>query len=353
MPLVMLVCGAVYWAFGLYRGVWRFASLPDLVRITKAVAATARPCSGAVRLSTAATTCRARCRPCSCIPAGCCWRAHGCSTAGSRTIACAARHRVLIVGAGRAGEMLVRDMRRDGARRYDPVAFVDDKPRRQGGDIHGVPIKGGTDRDPAAGRDLAIDLIMLAMPSASAAEMQRLVELCERTGKPFRTVPQLQSLLTGQVSINQLRPVSIEDLLGRNPGDAGLGRPARRARRIAWCWSPVPAAPSARSSAGRWSPPGRVGWCWWTTASTTSTAWSRSSPSASGLDFGRYLLDVGDRTGVDALFARERPQIVFHAAAYKHVPLLEDQLRAAVRNNVLGTGIVAEAPTATAASASC
>jgi FlaA1/EpsC-like NDP-sugar epimerase len=60
------------------------------------------------------------------------------------------------------------------------------------------------------------------------------------------------------------------------------------------------------------------------------------------LDLGRYLLDVGDRTGIDALFARERPQIVFHAAAYKHVPLLEDQLRAAVRNNVLGTGVVAD-----------
>jgi FlaA1/EpsC-like NDP-sugar epimerase len=147
LPLVMLVCGVVYWTFGLYRGVWRFASLPDLVRITKASRPPPAVDAGAVRLSTAATTCRARCRCCSC-----CFQLAAAGRAapalplaqgpppGLRPV------RVLIVGARGAGEMLVREMRRDRRGTYDPVAFVDDKLRRQGGDIHGVPIKGGTDR---------------------------------------------------------------------------------------------------------------------------------------------------------------------------------------------------------------
>jgi FlaA1/EpsC-like NDP-sugar epimerase len=250
--------------------------------------------------------------------------------------------RVLIVGAGRAGEMLVRDMRRAGARQYEPVAFVDDKLRRHGADIHGVPIRGGTDRIPRLSRELAVDLILLAIPSASAGEMQRLVELCESTGKPFRTVPQLENLMTGQVSINQLRPVSIEDLLGRNP--------------VTLHWDALRAGLAGRvvlvTGAG-----GSIGaeLCRQVVAAgprrlllldnceynlyRVEQEFAERHPE---LDLGRYLLDVGDRTGVDALFARERPQIVFHAAAYKHVPLLEDQLRAAVRNNVLGTGVVAD-----------
>ena len=219
LPLVMLACAVVYWSFGLYRGVWRFASLPDLVRITKAVLAA----TVAVMLVLFVYN-RGDNVPRSVPLLFLLFQLALLS--GPRLfyrwlkdhrLALHSGERVLIVGARGAGETLVREMRRDGARTYDPVAFVDDTPRRQGGEIHGIPIKGSTANIPRLVEDLAIDLIMLAVPTASAAEMQRLVELCERTGKPFRTVPQLQSLLSGQVTINQLRPVSIEDLLGRTP----------------------------------------------------------------------------------------------------------------------------------------
>ncbi|MCG6941206.1 MAG: polysaccharide biosynthesis protein [Thiohalocapsa sp.] len=344
LPVVVLLAGLMYWAFGLYRGVWRFASLPDLVRILKAVAATTLAVVVVLFVIN-----RSEHLPRSVPPLFFVFQLL--LLAGPRLLyrwlkdhrlSLGSGTRVLIVGAGRAGEMLVRDMRRAGARRYEPVAFVDDKLRRHGAEIHGVPIRGGTELIPRLTQELGIDLILLAIPSASAAEMGDLVRLCERTGKPFRTVPKLENLMTGQVSISQLRPVSIEDLLGRNP--------------VTLDWDGLRAGLAGRvvlvTGAG-----GSIGseLCRQVVAARPRRLLlldncefnlyrieQEFAERADAPDLGRYLLDVGDRTGVDALFARERPQIVFHAAAYKHVPLLEDQVRAAVRNNVLGTGVVAD-----------
>jgi FlaA1/EpsC-like NDP-sugar epimerase len=344
MPLVMLVCGIVYWTFGLYRGVWRFASLPDLVRITKAVLA-----ATVVTMLVLFVYNRGDNVPRSVPLLFLLFQLA--LLAGPRLLyrwfkdhrlALPSGERVLIVGARGAGETLAREMRRDGARTYDPVAFVDDTPRRQGGEIHGIPVKGTIEKIPELVKELSIDLIMLAEPAASAAQMQRLVALCERTGKPFRTVPQLQNLLSGQVIINQLRPVSIEDLLGRTPvtldWDALRDGLAERVVLVTGaggsigselCRQIVAAGPRRLVMVDN-------------TEFNLYRLETEFAEQYSKLDFARYLLDVGDRIGVDALFKRERPQIVFHAAAYKHVPLLENQVRAAVRNNVFGTGVVAE-----------
>jgi FlaA1/EpsC-like NDP-sugar epimerase len=344
LPVVLLSSAVLYWAFGLYRGVWRFASLPDLMRILKAVAATA--ISVAVLLFAIN---RGENLPRSVPPLFFLFQLV--LLAGPRLLyrwlkdhrlSLGTGTRVLIVGAGRAGEMLVRDMRRAGARQYQPIAFVDDKLRRHGADIHGVPIRGGTERIPELVETLAIDLILLAVPSATAAEMRALVELCEDTGKPFRTVPQLENLMTGQVTISALRPVSIEDLLGRNPVTldwdglcAGL---AGRVVLVTGAGGSIGSELCRQVVAARPRRLLMLDNCEYNLY-RMEQEFAERHPE---LNLGRYLMDVGDATGVDALFARERPQIVFHAAAYKHVPLLEDQLRAAVRNNVIGTGVVAD-----------
>ena len=344
LPVVVVLAGLLYWTFGLYRGVWRFASLPDLVRIVKAVAATTLAVVLALFIIN-----RTAYVPRSVPPLFFVFQLL--LLAGPRLLyrwlkdhrlSLGSGSRVLIVGAGRAGEMLVRDMHRAGASRYQPVAFVDDKLRRHGAEIHGVPIRGGTDQIQRLTRELAIDLILLAVPSASAAEMGELVKRCEETGKPFRTVPKLESLMTGQVSINQLRPVSIEDLLGRNPvtldWDLLRGGLAGRVVLVTGaggsigselCRQVIAAAPQRLVLLDN---------CEYNLYRMEQELAERGDVR----DLGLYLMDVGDPTGVDALFAHERPQIVFHAAAYKHVPLLEDQVRAAVRNNVLGTGVVAD-----------
>jgi len=344
VPIVMAVCGVVYWSFGLYRGVWRFASLPDLARITKAVVA-----ATVALLLVLFIYNRGENLPRSVPLLFLLFQLLLLS--GPRLLYrwlkdhrlhLRADTRVLIVGARGAGETLAREMRRGDSRRYDPVAFVDDTPRRQGGDIHGIPIKGPTDRLPELVEALGIDLIMLAEPHATAARMQRLVELCERSGKPFRTVPQLNNLLSGQVTINQLRPVSIEDLLGRTPvrldWDALRQGLEDRVVLVTGAGGSIGSELCRQVIAAR---PQRL-------LLVDNTEYNlyrlemEFQERYADIDVGRYLLDVGDQAAINALFRRERPQIVFHAAAYKHVPLLENQVRAAVRNNVFGTGVVAE-----------
>jgi len=345
LPLVVLTCGVVYWAFGLYRGVWRFASLPDLVRITQAVAA-----ATVLVLMVLFIVNRSEHVPRSVPPLFLLFQLV--LLAGPRMLyrwlkdhrlALHSGLRVLVVGAGRAGEMLVRDMLRDRGRTYNPVAFVDNTLRRQGGSIHGIPIHGPTDRIPELVASLDVDLIMLALPSASDAEMQALVELCERTGKPLRTVPQLKNLVAGQVTINQLRPVSIEDLLGRNPvtldwegirdGLAGrvvLVTGAGGSIGSELCRQVIAAGPRRLLLVDN---------CEFNLYRLDAEFHEQHA----ALDFASCLADVTDAAAIDALFAREAPEIVFHAAAYKHVPLLEGQARAAVRNNVFGTRVVAMA----------
>ncbi|TVQ93248.1 MAG: polysaccharide biosynthesis protein [Chromatiaceae bacterium] len=345
LPLVLLCCGGLYWVFGLYRGVWRFASLRDLIRIIQAVAA-----ATVLTLVVLFVVNRTENVPRSVLPLFLLYQLVLLS--GPRLLYRWLKDhrltlrpglRVLVVGAGSAGEMLVRDMVRDRTHTYNPVAFVDDRLRRQGGSIHGIPIKGPTQQLPALVAALEIDLIMLALPAASAAEMQTLVELCEATGKPFRTLPRLGDLLSGQVTLRQLRQVSIEDLLGRTPVTldweairAGL---ADRVVLITGAGGSI-GAELCRQVIG--AGPRRL-----LLVDNSEFNLYRLECELDErhpqLAYARHLLDVGDQVAVDALFARERPQIVFHAAAYKHVPLLEDQARAAVRNNVFGTRVVATA----------
>jgi FlaA1/EpsC-like NDP-sugar epimerase len=400
LPLVVLVMGSSFWAFGLYRSVWRFASLTDLVRIGQGVAT-----GTTLLLFLLFVFNRMAFVPRSLPLLFVIFQVL--LLAGprlfyrwlkDRRLDFGQGQRVLIVGAGRAGEMLVRDLLRDRQAGYVPVAFADDKPHRQGGVVHGVPIRGTCADIPQLADVFGIDLILLAVPSASAREMQRLVGLCEAAGKPFRTVPQVRELMAGQVAVNQLRPVSLEDLLGRDPvtldweairrglvdkvvlvSGAGGSIGAELCRQIWRCRprqlilvdqgefnlyqietelaeSPappmaLPPKPGLVSSIPSPSTPARDHSSSRKVTDPMPSPPATNHPSAPlvGEDCGeggllrRYLLDVTEAAKVDALFARLHPDLVFHAAAYKHVPLLEDQISAALHNNVIGTQIMAEA----------
>lgn len=348
LPWVVLIQGSVYWFFGLYRGVWRFASLPDLLRITGAALA-----GTALVALVLFIVNRSQLMPRS-VPV-LFFGLQVILLAGPRLfyrwhkdhrLNLRAGQRVLIVGAERAGEMLARDMLRDPQRAYYPAGFVDDKPRRQGSEVHGVPVWGSTEDLPRLVEDHGIDLVLLAVPSAGTKEMQRLVGLCERTGRPFRTVPELGSLMAGQVTVSQLRPVSIEDLLGRDPitldWDGIRGGLAGRDVLVTGAGGSI-GSELVRQIAG--AGPRRL-----ILADNGEFNLYRIELDLMerhpDLHFSRHLVDVTDAPAVSALFRDERPGIVFHAAAYKHVPMLEDQVRAAVRNNILGTQTVAEAASA-------
>jgi FlaA1/EpsC-like NDP-sugar epimerase len=335
----------VFWLLGLYRGVWRFASVPDLVRILKAVAIGLASCMVLLFVVT-----RLQGVPRS-VPV-----LYGLLLflflSGPRFLYRWVKdyhfyyrpgQRVLIVGAGRAGEMLVRDLLRDSNHTYQAIAFVDDNRRKLGKDIHGIRVVGSWSRIPDLVDELAIDVIMLAVPSLGSRQIRRVVELCEETGRPVRTLPKLPDLVSGSVSLNALREVSIEDLLGRDA--------------VSLDWEGIKNGLAGKTiivtGAG-----GSIG-------SELCRQIARFNPGALILfehsEFNLYSIelelrtkfpelilhvhlgDVSEKATVDYLMDDYRPQVVFHAAAYKHVPMLEHQVREAVRNNVIGTRNVAQA----------
>ncbi len=189
----------MFWRVGLYRGLWRFASVPDLWNILKAgvfgLLAIVLGLAVYNRLGTVprtvlvvypfALTVFPAC-PAS-VP-GLEGSPHGPAQPGRAAGA--------DPGAGRAAEALVRDLRRSGA--YEPVGFLDDAPRLRGSRLHGLPVLGRLEDAPTVAKEAAAGMLVIAMPSLDAAAMQRVMGICERTGLPFRTVPRLTDVLEGQ-----------------------------------------------------------------------------------------------------------------------------------------------------------
>jgi len=252
--------------------------------------------------------------------------------------------RVLIIGAGKAGDGLIRDLKRSNL--FYPVGLVDDNYNKVGLELHGVPVIGLL-------RDLhkliekyKIDLIFIAIPSANSEVMRRIVDLCAEAKIDFRTLPSLQMLAEGRVEVNALREVSIEDLLGRD--------------QVRITWDKINTNIINKrvlvTGAG-----GSIG------SELCRQIMSQNPDKLLILDNSEYnlykielelresypeirleiaLVNVVDRVAVDSVFQQFNPEIVFHAAAYKHVPMLEEQVRVAVQNNIIGTQIIAEASVA-------
>jgi FlaA1/EpsC-like NDP-sugar epimerase len=130
---------------------------------------------------------------------------------------------VIIVGAGDAGEKILREIQDSPRANYHVACFLDDHPDKQGRTLHGVPINGPIDRLPEMVSDYSAEEVFIAMPSASGSQTRRIVELCEKTGIPFKTLPGLRDIMDGKVSIQALRNVDYEDLLGRPPVELEKG----------------------------------------------------------------------------------------------------------------------------------
>lgn len=341
-PILVLVQIAFYWSFGLYRGVWRFASLPDLLRILQTVFSTCVCVILILFLSSQLYEI-----PRSIFPlygillvlslggSRFCYRVvkDGIKSTGKR---------VLIVGAGQAGEGLVRDFKRLRQKEFQSIAFVDDMQSKQGREIHGIPVLGTCKDIPEIVKRKNIELIIICIPSASSKSMRRIVKLCEKTKVSFRTMPGVHDLTRGHVRIDVLRNVSLEDLLGRDP--------------VHLDWSEIQEEIGEKTilvSGGG----GSIG-------SELCRQIAKKNPghlilleqnefnlysvemnlrqSFPHLNFTGFLTDISDSVAVKKIFEQYKIDSIFHAAAYKHVPMLEDQIRVAIRNNVLGTKILAD-----------
>lgn len=337
---------STFWLFGCYRGVWRFASVPDLLRILKAVTLGALATGIAAFLFT---------------------RLHGvprsvlvlypillvAGVMGTRVLNRVVKEHTtlfrmegadinaLIVGAGRGGELLVRDLLRHGP--FQPVAFVDDDPAKQGQDIHGVRVRGALQDLHELIPSLQVQTVLIAMPSASRQVMNNVVNICAEANVSCRTLPALSELADGQVEISRLRPVTVEDLLGREP--VHLNEPEIAEFLKGQCVLVTGGGGSIGSELSRqiaaYGPSRLI-----VLDSGEYNLYRIDQDLRSGYSQVRIhsvLGDVRDQALVDLLFRTFKPQVVFHAAAYKHVPLVEDNPLEGVSNNVFGTRTVADA----------
>ncbi len=345
LPVVVLCQSISYFVFGLYRGIWRFASLYDFIRIGKSVYVGALIATLVIFAITGMQHV-----PRSVIPLYMILlfvflggnRALYRSFKDQRMRVSGGK-RVLIIGAGESAQMLARDMLQHAQGEYLPVGMIDDDPDKLNREIHGIKVLGGFEDIPDVTEQQSVDLVVIAIPSLSSARMQSLVSICESAGTEFKTVPRLEDLISGQVTVSSIQEVSIEDLLGREKIelDRALMQTGLSGKVIMvtggggsigteLCRQVAGFAPDAliifeRSEFSLY----RI-----------QTELERRYPQ---LNLVSVLGDVCDRQVVENVTQHYRPDMIFHAAAYKHVPILQAHPAEAVKNNITGTRIAAEA----------
>ena len=347
LPLVIVIQGIISFRFGLYRGLWRFASLPDLWNIFRASVLGALLITLFLFLSI-----RLESIPRSILIlypiflifflggprlAYRLWKDHSLSLK---------KHpghiqSILIIGAGYSGDLLVREMLRDGY--YYPVGLLDDNLALKNSELHGIPVLGVVSELKTITQRYDVDNIVIAIPSATDEQMQKIVNICEEVDIPLRTLPKLQDMVSGKSALATIRDVSIEDLLGREKieldwkviqqgitnkvilvtgGGGSIG--SELCHQIAQL-NPSELIVFEHSEFNLYKIQSEIG------------------ERYSDLSLRPVLGSICDRDKVEHVLEAHKPDIIFHAAAYKHVPILQDELREGVQNNILGTKNLAEA----------
>jgi FlaA1/EpsC-like NDP-sugar epimerase len=253
-----------------------------------------------------------------------------------------AKKRLIIVGAGKAGEKILREIQENRDLGYQVIGFLDDDHRKSGRKIHGIPIWTDISGIRGVAAREAIDEILIAAPSASGPQMRRIIEACETTGLKFRTTPSLGELINGKVSFSAVREVSFEDLLGRAPIDLDMSRIGEYLRGKAVLVSG--AGGSIGSELCRqithFSPHNLI-----LLDNTENNLFHLEMEFRQRFPetpITPILADVQHLESLNKIFCESRPQVVFHAAAYKHVPIVELNPWEGILNNVIGTKNIAE-----------
>jgi FlaA1/EpsC-like NDP-sugar epimerase len=251
--------------------------------------------------------------------------------------------RFLIVGAGNAGEGLLREIHRMPVTQYDVLGFIDDDPAKQGMNIHGIPVLGTVAQLPRICKERNIEEIAIAMPSATREQLRRVIQVCEGAQVRFRTVPSITDIASGKLRVSEIRDVDINDLLGREVVQLDLDRIEAFAR------DKIILITGAGGSIG--SEMCRQ-ICHFGPELLLLVEQAENplfyverdlSHQFPNVRTQALICDITDRARIDAIFEQHRPQVVIHAAAHKHVPLMETNPGEALKNNVLGTQTVADA----------
>jgi len=347
LPVLLAIRVAVFHPHGLFRGLWRYTGARDLIGLFTATTISSLAFIGFLVLAFGNGFPRS-------VPV-IEWLCAMILVGGMRFAIRAARsrdlwiprtgpkrQRVLILGAGDAGEMLVREIRSRHLMRFDPVGFLDDDPHKRGMSIHGVRVRGTLAELGHVAAAHAVDEVVIAIPSATGSQMRAIVQGCKDAGVRFKTIPGIDHLIEGRVTVSQIREVDIEDLLGRDPVVLD------HAEISATIAGKVVLVSGAGGSIGselcrqvcRFEPRALVlvEHC----ENNLFNVHRELAAKFPDLALVPCIADVTDATRMREVFGQHRPAIVFHAAAHKHVPMMEWNPGEAVKNNVGGTRTLAD-----------
>lgn len=345
LVIALPVQSLLFWKLGLYRGFWHFASIPDLTRIIKTVLL------GTIIVTmTDAWLFRLDSVPRSVLLLYPLLLTVGLT--GPRILyrwlkdhrlrfKRKAGRRTLIIGAGSAGELLLRDLLH--REEYHPVAFVDDDTKKHGREIHKIRIVGPIDRLNSIIKQLSIEIALLAIPSATRATMQQVAKECGKAGIPCETLPSIVELSDKQINIDRLRPVSVEDLLGRDTVnlDTNAISGYLRGKRILITGGGGSIGSELCRQIAQKKPEQLI--ILEHSEYNLYKIEQELRVDHPQLNLGCVLGDIKNSERVEWVFSRHRPDVVFHAAAYKHVPMLETNPAEGVLNNIFGTMTIADA----------
>ena len=350
LGVTVIIKPLVYFFFGIYRRLWRYASIRELLLIMAAVTTASVFVSGTMLGLFSSGVFLG-------FPRGVLvidlllsmafvgglrftFRliAENSSTAANNSAAGSRRKKwVLVIGAGDAGAMVVRELQKNPQLNVKPIGFLDDDPMKQNSKIHGIPVLAPLDKIDAILESHQVDEVIIAIPSAAGKVLRKVTEVCRNRGVAFRTMPGLYELLDGAVSVSRLREVDISDLLRREPvrmDTEALGE-VLEGRRVL--------VTGAGGSIGRelcrqiaQLNPGKLLMLGHGENSIFGTLMSlkESFPS---LEIVPLIADVRDLPRLSVIFERWQPEVIFHTAAHKHVPLMESNIEEAITNNILGT----------------
>jgi len=255
----------------------------------------------------------------------------------------AGTRRVVVVGAGSAGALVVREMQRNPQLHMMPVAFVDDDPEKIGKEIHGVMVEGALSEVTNVAEKKRAQEVVIAIPTAPGPAVRLVTTLCRQKGFPFLTMPGMYELIGGKVSINRLRQVNISDLLRREPArlDEELVGRVISGKRILVTGAGGSIGLELCRQAARWRPAQLV--LLGHGENSIFEALLELREDFPDIPLMPIIADIRDVVRIEDVFREYRPEVVFHAAAHKHVPLMEANVEEAITNNVLGTKSVVDA----------
>ena len=342
-PIYTVLCIGVFWVMRLYRSIWRFASYNELIRVVMATMITGvLQCVGITvlfkRMPLSYYIFGIVLQFCAVIGIRFSYRLvlmlrNIRERRGTETDAT----RIMLIGAGEAGRMLIREMNRRPEMNVNVCCIIDDNPNKWNRYVEGVPVVGNRDDILTCAKKYHIDRILYAIPSASAENKRDILNICKETGCELKTLPGLYQMVNGEVSISKMQNVSIEDLLGRPPIQADMQQVYEflHGKKVLITGAGGSIGSVAAQQVAEHSPKQLI--LFDVYENNIYDVEQELKYNHPDLDLVVLIGSVRDSRRINQVFETYKPDVVYHAAAHKHVPLMESSPNEAIKNNAIGT----------------